>query len=151
MRSCEWALMMGLARVYKGKRKIMSLSCEDTVRRQLSARHEEALTRNPINHHSDFCWMSQPPKLWEINVCLLFKPPSLRHFVIQPRQINTSSFKWQTPWSGNRNTKMNKVHSLPCAKISTTECHVTTSPQEFVITISVPLYLWKPISVVTLS
>lgn len=56
----------------RGQRSV-STPCEDTARRQLPA-NQEAGPHQTLNLLGPCSWTSQPPELWEINVCYINVP-----------------------------------------------------------------------------
>ena len=62
---------MGLAFLNEEiQRCSFSLSCENTRRKQPPINQEQSLYQEADHAHT-FIWDSQPPELWEINVCCL--------------------------------------------------------------------------------
>ena len=67
----------------------LSLPCDDTERR-LAVSQEEGFTRNETTWHFD---LGLPAPRTVRNECLLFKPPSLWHFVVYPELTGRNTMK----------------------------------------------------------
>jgi len=68
--------------------ELLSLSCEDTARREPSTSHEEVSHQEP-NWPTPQSSTSQPPKLWGINVCC-WSQPVCGILIQQPELTNTN-------------------------------------------------------------
>ena len=80
MKEAKWGPHDGISALIRRLGSFLSLSCDDTARRWLSANQEEGPRQKLIIWHLDL-----GPSRTVRNKCLLFKPPSLWYFVIATR------------------------------------------------------------------